>query len=127
MTPNPNQTPAPPAVAAKPSLKERMKTLMAEYAVLAFIVHLGTFVVCMVGFGTLLLLGFEVKGAAGNAGVLAVLAGAYAATKLTSPFRIMATLALTPPLERLLRRIPSVHRRLVALNKSIADLMNNRG
>ncbi|HYO56500.1 hypothetical protein [Archangium sp.] len=123
MTPNPNETPTAPAAAAKPSLKERFKTLLAECAVLAFIVYLGTFVVCMAGFGTLLHLGFEVKGTAGNAGVLA---GAYAATKLATPFRIMATLALTPPLERLLRRIPAVHRRLTDLNKSIVERMHNR-
>lgn len=127
VTPNSNDTPTTPAtsqaVAAKPSLKERFKTLLADCAVLAFIVYLSISVACIAGFAVLLHLGFDVKGAAGNAGVLA---GAWAAAKVTVPIRIMATLAITPPLERVLRRVPGLHRRLTNLNKQFAALMSER-
>jgi hypothetical protein len=126
VTPNPNETPPPQAtsqaVAAKPSLKERFKTLLADCAVLAIIVYFSIFFACLAGFAVLLHLGFDVKGAGGNAGVLA---GAWAATKLTQPIRIMATLALTPPLERALRRAPGLHARLTALNKRFVELMRS--
>lgn len=128
VTPNPNETPTPQAtptqaVAAKPSLKERFKTLLADCAVLAIIVYFSIFFACIAVFAALLHLGFDVKGAGGNAGVLA---GAWAATKLTQPIRIMATLAITPPLERVLRRAPGLHRRLANLNKRFVALMSER-
>jgi hypothetical protein len=123
VTPNPNETPTTQAVAAKPSLKERFKTLMAECAVLAIIVYFSIFFACLFAFAVLLHLGFEVKGAGGNAGVLA---GAWAAAKLTQPIRIMATLAITPALERVLRRFPGLHGRLTNLNKRFVALMSER-
>lgn len=127
VTPNPNDTPTTPApsqaVAAKPSLKERLKALFADCAVLAIIVYFSIFFACIGVFAALLHLGFDVKGAGGNAGVLA---GAWAATKLTQPIRIMATLAITPPLERVLRRAPGLHARLSALNQRFVALMSER-
>jgi hypothetical protein len=108
VTPNPNETPnSPTAVAAKPPLKERWKTLMAEYGRLAIWVYFTIFFSLWAGFIVAIRLGFQVDGAGGTTGSVL---GAYAAVKLTQPVRILATLGLTPPLERALRAAPKLHR-----------------
>lgn len=108
VTPNPNETPTPQAaVAAKPSLKERFKSLMADYGRLAIWVYFTIFFACWAGFIVAIRLGFQVEGTGGTTGSVL---GAYAATKLTQPIRILATLGLTPPLERGLRLMPKLHR-----------------
>jgi len=107
VTPNPNETPSSQAVAAKPSLKERFKTLMANYGRLAIWVYFTIFFGCWAGFAVAIHLGFQVEGAGGTTGTVL---GSYAAAKVTQPLRILATLALTPPLERVLRAAPKVHR-----------------
>ena len=110
--PNPNDIPRsqPTAVAVKPSLKERWKTLMADYGRLAIWVYFTIFFACIAGFAVAIKLGFNVEGAGGTTGTLF---GAWAATKVTQPIRILATLGITPPLERVLRFMPRVHRFLV--------------
>ncbi len=108
VTPNPNDTPtAQVEVKRKPSLKERFKTLMADYGRLAIWVYFTIFFACWAGFAVAIRLGFQVEGAGGTTGTLL---GAYAATKVTQPVRILATLGLTPPLERVLRIAPKLHR-----------------
>jgi hypothetical protein len=107
VTPNPNESPTPQAVAAKPSLKERFKALMVDYGRLAIWVYFTIFFGCWAGFAVAIHLGFQVEGAGGATGTAL---GSYAAAKVTQPLRILATLALTPPLERVLRVAPKVHR-----------------
>ncbi len=110
MMPNPHEPPRTPeftAVAVKPSLKERWKSLMADYGRLAIWVYFTIFFACIAGFAVAIKLGFNVEGAGGTTGTLF---GAWAATKVTQPIRILATLGITPPLERVLRFVPRVHR-----------------
>jgi hypothetical protein len=80
--------------------KEGFKAFAAEYGALALWIYFGTFVVFMVVFTVLLKLGFEVKSAAGTAGVLT---GAYVATKALMPVRIGLAVALTPIVAKLIR------------------------
>ncbi|PTL84602.1 hypothetical protein [Vitiosangium sp. GDMCC 1.1324] len=115
MTPNPNETSASQAVAAKPSLKERFKALMVDYGRLAIWVYFAIFFACWIGFSVAIRLGFQVEGAGGTSGTIV---GGYLATKLTQPVRILGTLGLTPPLERVLRVIPKVHRFLTGRTPS---------
>jgi hypothetical protein len=77
----------------KPPLKERFQAFLAEYGMMALWVYFGIFVLVLVGFAVAITFGFEVESAAGTAGTWAA---AYIATKLTQPFRILATFALTP-------------------------------
>ncbi|WNG43295.1 hypothetical protein F0U60_03690 [Archangium minus] len=107
VTPNPNETPVSQAVAAKPSLKERFKSLMADYGRLAIWVYFTIFFATWAGFALAIHLGFQVEGAGGTTGTIA---GGYVAAKVTQPVRIFATLGLTPPLERVLRALPKIHR-----------------
>lgn len=92
----PPVTPAP-----KLSLKDRFKALMSQYGKMVLWVYFTLFFLVLAGFAVAIRLGFNVKGAGGSMGILA---GAWVATKLTQPLRILATLALTPLVERVTRR-----------------------
>ncbi|QRK11823.1 hypothetical protein JQX13_18235 [Archangium violaceum] len=92
---------------AKPPLKERLKSLMADYGRLAIWVYFIIFFGSWAGFALAIHLGFQVEGAGGATGAIG---GGYVAAKVTQPVRIFATLGLTPPLERVLRVVPKVHR-----------------
>jgi hypothetical protein len=85
---------------AKPSLKTRLSTLLAEYGKLAIILYLVIFALVLAGFAIGIGAGMKVESAAGGAGVLGA---AYLATKVTQPIRILATLALTPLVARALK------------------------
>jgi len=74
-------------------MKERLKTLMAEFGKVAIVVWFTIFGLSIATFFTLITLGFEVEGAAGSGGTLL---GAYLATQVIKPLRIGATLVLTP-------------------------------
>ncbi len=74
-------------------MKERYEGLLQEYGTMALGTYLALFVLTFAGFYTALQAGFEVSSAAGTASVVG---GAYAATKLSQPVRIGATLVLTP-------------------------------
>ncbi len=78
-----------------------MSTLMVEYGQLALVVYLAIFALVLFGFVLAIQMGIKVQGAGATAGMWAA---AYVATKLTQPLRIMATLALTPLVMRLLPR-----------------------
>ena len=90
-------TPAPTRTATKPPLKERMKALMEDYGPVAFAVYFAIFGLCIAGFMVAFRMGFKTEGTAGTAGTLGA---AYLATKALQPVRILATLALTPPVGR---------------------------
>lgn len=73
--------------------KERLKKLLNEYGSLALTIYFAIFAVVLVGFALAIQLGVQVESAAGKAGIWGT---AWVATKVTQPFRILATLALTP-------------------------------
>lgn len=93
-------TPAPPP--PKPSAKDRLKNLFAEYGGVAIWV----FAVLWVGtLGSLYLavkFGWKPESAAGEAGTFGA---AYVALRLTLPLRIGATIMLTPIVAKVLERM----------------------
>lgn len=84
------------AAIKKPKLGERLKELIAKYGTIAIVLHVVIFCVVMAGFAVAIAAGFDVKGGEGATGLLGVLGAAWVAAKLTSPIRILVTLALTP-------------------------------
>ncbi len=82
--------------------KERLKALLAEYGMVALWTYLVLFGLVLCGFAVAIAAGVKVESAQGHAGVLA---GAWVATKLTQPLRILATLALTPIVARIAERL----------------------
>lgn len=96
---------------ARPSLRERLSALMAEYGPVAFGVYFGLFALTLAGFALAIHFGISTPFASGAtaAGPSEAAAGAgtlflaWGATKLTQPLRIAATLALTPLAARLTR------------------------
>ena len=86
------------------SLKTRWQETLAEYGMVALGVWLTIFALAMTGFTIAISQGIEVEGAVGRAGIIG---GAYAATQLTKPIRIVLTLALTPVVARILRKKPA--------------------
>jgi hypothetical protein len=85
-----------------PLLKDRLKHLMVEYGSLAIWIYFAIFLLVLVGFAIAIKSGVKVESAAGTAGVWGA---AWVSTKLTQPVRILATLALTPFVMRIVRRI----------------------
>jgi hypothetical protein len=83
------------------SLRAKWKTLLAEYGQVALGVYFAIFGVVFACAALAIQLGFSFEGVAGSAGTLG---GAWIATKLTQPIRILATVALTPVVGTLLRR-----------------------
>ena len=81
-----------PAPSTRPPLRKRLQTLMVDLTIFALV---------LVGFVLAIQLGVKVQGAGATAGTWAA---AYIATKITQPLRIMATLAVTPLVMRLLPR-----------------------
>lgn len=82
--------------------RERLKALLAEYGRIALWTYFVLFGVVLVGFATAISLGVEIESAKGGAGLLGA---AWIATKLTQPLRIGVTLALTPLVARVVRRL----------------------
>src|SRR6187399_285209 len=93
---------APPPGKPLPAWRERLKVLIAESGAIVLWVYFSIFGIVLVGFALAIQFGANVQGAAGTAGTWGA---AYIATKLTQPLRIAATLAITPALASLLRRI----------------------
>ena len=88
----------------KPPLGERLKALLPEYGRIALFVYFTIFGLVFLGFWIAIETGVDAESTAGKAGTLAA---AYGATKLSQPLRILATLVLTPPVARLVRRKPA--------------------
>jgi len=80
--------------------KQRWRERLAEYGPLAFYIYIAIFALVLVGFALAIQLGVKVESAAGKAGIWGA---AWLATKVTQPLRILATLALTPLVARLLK------------------------
>jgi len=81
--------------------RARLKNLLAEYGKLALYVYFAIFALVLSGFALAIQMGISVESAAGKAGIWGA---AVLATKGTQPLHILATIALTPLVARLLRR-----------------------
>lgn len=81
---------------------EKLKTLLAEYGRVAIWTYVVIWLLTLAGFAVAISLGLDVEGVASGIG----LAGAsWLATKLTQPLRIAGTLALTPIIAAVLRKV----------------------
>ena len=83
---------------AKPPLQERLKKVIDQYGRVAVITYFSIFGLVLAGFAIAVHLGVQLEGTSGAMGTLGI---AYAATKVSQPPRILATLVLTPILGRL--------------------------
>jgi hypothetical protein len=95
-------SPSPSEASEPKTLKDRLQKFMVEYGSLGFYVYFSIFALVLVGFATAIQLGVKVESAAGTAGTWGA---AYVATKLTQPLRILATIAVTPLVVRIARRV----------------------
>ncbi|RMG11112.1 MAG: hypothetical protein D6731_16100 [Planctomycetota bacterium] len=93
---------AEPEVGERPSLRKRYQSLIAEYGAIAVVTYLFIFACVLVGFAAAIQLGVRVEGASAQAGTWF---SAWVATKVTQPLRIAATLALTPAVAGVWRRL----------------------
>lgn len=87
--------------AAKPPLRIRLKKLTAEYGNVALVTYLTLSVSAIVGFSLAIGFGF---GADSAGDILGTIGAGWLAAKATMPLRILATLALTPLIAKLLER-----------------------
>ena len=85
----------------KPGLGARFKELIDKYGQLALVIYFVLFGLVFAGFAVAIAIGVQVKSAAGGLGLVGT---AWVATKVTQPFRILATLALVPLVARLRQR-----------------------
>jgi hypothetical protein len=81
-------------------LKERLTNLLAEYGKVALYLYFAIFLLVFTGFAVAIAAGVDVESTSGGAGLVGA---AWLGTKLTQPLRILATLALTPVVARLLK------------------------
>lgn len=82
--------------------REKLKVLLEQYGRVALGTYLVIWLSVLAGFAIAISMGFHTESAPAGAGVLL---GAWAATKLTQPLRIGATLLLTPLVAAVIRRI----------------------
>ena len=87
-------------------MKDKLKNLLAEYGQIALGVYFVLFALTMAGFIIAFKAGFEPDSSAGTAGTIGA---AWLATKATQLLRIAATLALTPVVASVARRIRTSH------------------
>jgi hypothetical protein len=80
----------------------RFQTLIVEYGIIAIFVHYVIFAVVIVGLWAAIRSGWQPTSMAASMGTWGA---AYVAAKITQPFRIVATLALTPIVARLYERV----------------------
>jgi len=87
--------------------KERLKSLLAEYGPTAVATYFGLFILVLLGFSVAFAFGFRGAGWQPEAAVgsFGVIGAAYVATKAIQPLRILATIALTPKVARLVARL----------------------
>jgi hypothetical protein len=85
----------------KPPIRQRLQELTAEYGQIAIWAYFGIFGIVLMAFALAFQLGFH---NASTPGAVGIWGAAYLATKLTQPFRIAATLVLTPFVVKLVRR-----------------------
>jgi hypothetical protein len=83
-----------------PSRRQRLRRFFLEFGALGLAVHYAIYGLVLIGFA--LSIGLLSNG---HGGTLGVWAAAYVAAKLTMPLRALGTVALTPLLRALLRRL----------------------
>lgn len=83
-------------------MKARLEKLLAEYGKVALFTYLSLSLMAIAGFSIAIGLGFAPSSASG---VFGVIGAGWLAAKATMPLRILATLALTPLIAALVRRI----------------------
>lgn len=90
------------APGGKPSLKQRLTALFEDYGKIAIVTYFTLSILTIVGFSVAIWLGAEPSSATGAIGV--IIAG-WALAKATMPIRILITLALTPVVAIVVRRL----------------------
>lgn len=82
--------------------REKLKSLLAEYGNVALATYVAIWLLTLAGTASAISLGWKVESAGSGLG----LAGAaWLATKATQPLRIAGTLALTPLVAAVMRKI----------------------
>lgn len=87
--------------APKPSRKQRLSTLFAEYGRIAIASYLVVSALTIAAFSIAIGIGFEPSTATG---VVEVIGAGWLAAKVTVPLRILVVLVITPPIGALLSR-----------------------
>ncbi len=83
-------------------MKARLQKLLAEYGKVALYTYLSLSILTIAAFSIAIAIGVEPSSATGMFGVIGA---GWLAAKATMPLRILATLALTPVIATLVRRI----------------------
>ena len=84
--------------------REKLKNLLAEYGNVAIWTYLVIWVLTLTGFAIAISAGVKVESATSSAGLLGA---SWLGTKLTQPLRIAGTLALTPLIATVLKKLRS--------------------
>lgn len=100
-----------------------MKDFVVEYGAIGLIVYLTTTALVYVGFWLALQFGWRPSGTVGNAGYWIT---AYAAAKVTQPFRIIGSAAITPIIARIYERVTGRRAKAGAVTRE-AGRANNGG
>ena len=83
-------------------MRKTLKEVLTEYGTTALVLYLVIFVIVLGSVYFAIRAGWAPEGAAGKTGTFAA---AYIVTKLTQPFRIAGTVALTPVVARVHERM----------------------
>ncbi len=83
-------------------MRKTLKEVLTEYGPIALILYLAIFAIVLGTTYFAIRSGWAPESAAGKTGTFAA---AYIVTKLTQPFRILATAALTPVVARVYERV----------------------
>lgn len=97
-------------------VRKSVKDFVVEYGAIGLIVYLTSTALVYVGFWLALQFGWRPSGAVGNAGYWIT---AYAAAKVTQPFRIIGSAAITPLIARVYERVTG--------KRAVAGRANGRG
>ena len=83
-------------------MSQKLQALLAEYGKTALIVYFALFFLVLAGFVAALKLGIAPQG---NSGRVGIWIAAWLATKLTLPFRLAATVVVTPFVSKIWLRV----------------------
>ena len=101
-----------------------MKDFVVEYGAIGLIVYLTTTALVYVGFWLALQFGWRPSGTVGNAGYWIT---AYAAAKVTQPFRIIGSAAITPIIARIYERVTGRRAKVRAGTRESGSANNDGG
>jgi hypothetical protein len=82
--------------------REKLKNLLSEYGNVAIWTYLVIWLLTLAGFAVAISAGVKVESATSGAGLLGA---SWLGTKLTQPLRIAGTLALTPVIAAVLKKL----------------------